>query len=60
LNCSFSSPNVHSRKLGNHKARVALWVAWYNFVRVNTSVKITPCMAVTIAWYGFNKNAGTQ
>ena len=40
--------NAHSRKLANHKACVALWVAWYNFVRVNTSVRITPCMAAGI------------
>ena len=40
--------NAHSRKLANHKACVALWVAWYNFVRVNTSVRITPCMAAEI------------
>jgi hypothetical protein len=40
--------NMHSRKLANHKARVALWAAWYNFVRVNTSVRITPCMAAGI------------
>jgi len=33
--------NAHSRKLANHKACVALWVAWYNFVRVNTSVRMT-------------------
>jgi hypothetical protein len=40
--------NAHSRKLANHKACVALWVAWYNFVRVNTSVRMTPCMAAGI------------
>ena len=40
--------NAHSRKLANHEACVALWVAWYNFVRVNTSVRITPCMAAGI------------
>jgi hypothetical protein len=41
--------NAHSRKLANHKAAcVALWGAWYNFVRVNTSVRITPCMAAGI------------
>jgi IS1 family transposase/transposase-like protein len=37
--------NAHSRKLENHKACFALWVAWYNFVRVNTAVRMTPAMA---------------
>jgi IS1 family transposase len=37
--------NAHSRKLANHKACVALWVAWYNFVRVNTAVRMTSAMA---------------
>jgi hypothetical protein len=36
--------NAHSRKLGNHKAFFALWVAWYNFVSVNTAVRMTPAM----------------
>jgi len=40
--------NAHSRKLANHKACVAIWVAWYNFVRVNTAVRMTPCMAAGI------------
>ena len=37
--------NAHSRKLANHKACVALWVAWYNFVRINLVVRMTPAMA---------------
>jgi transposase-like protein/IS1 family transposase len=41
--------NAHSRKLENHKACFALWVAWYNFVRVNTAVRMTPAMASGIA-----------
>ncbi len=44
--------NAHSRKLENHKACFALWVAWYNFVRVNTAVRMTPAMARGI--YDFN------
>jgi IS1 family transposase len=40
--------NAHSRKLANHKACFALWVAWYNFVRVNSAVRVTPCMAAGI------------
>ena len=37
--------NAHSRKLANHKACVAIWVAWYKFVRVNSAIRMTPCMA---------------
>jgi transposase-like protein/IS1 family transposase len=40
--------NAHSRKLANHKACFALWVAWYNFVRVNTAIRQTPAMAAGI------------
>jgi|SRR6266851_4242015 len=40
--------NGHSRKLANHKACVSLWIAWYNFVRVNTAIRMTPCMAAGI------------
>jgi IS1 family transposase len=36
--------NAHSRKLANHEACVSLWVAWYNFVRVNSAVRCTPAM----------------
>jgi transposase-like protein/IS1 family transposase len=37
--------NAHSRKLANHKACFALWIAWYNFVRVNSAIRCTPAMA---------------
>ena len=37
--------NAHSRKLANHKACVTLWIAWYNFCRVNTAIRVTPAMA---------------
>lgn len=40
--------NAHGRKLANHKACVALWVAWYNMCRVNTAVRMTPAMAAGI------------
>ena len=55
--CEFSFPTTssvsfiaqrNSRTLANHKARVALWVAWYNFGRMNTAVRMTPCMAAGI------------
>ncbi len=41
--------NAHSRKLANHKACFALWVAWYNFVRFNSAIRQTPAMAAGIA-----------
>jgi hypothetical protein len=34
--------NAHSRKLANHKACVALWVEWYNFVRMTSAIRMTP------------------
>ena len=34
-----------SKKLENHKACFVLWVAWYNFVRVNSAIRMTPAMA---------------
>lgn len=37
--------NALSKKLANHKACFALWVAWYNFVRINSTVRMTPAMA---------------
>ena len=37
--------NALSKKLENHKACFALWVTWYNFVRVNMAVRMTPAMA---------------
>jgi transposase-like protein/IS1 family transposase len=40
--------NAHSRKLANHKAAFSLWVAWYNFARVNSAIRMTPCMAAGI------------
>ena len=33
-----------SKKLDNLKAAVALYFAWYNFVRIHGSLKVTPAM----------------
>jgi transposase-like protein/IS1 family transposase len=41
--------NALSKKLDNHKACFALWVAWYNFVRINSAVRMTPAMASGIS-----------
>jgi IS1 family transposase len=37
--------NAFSKKLGNFKAAVALHFAYYNFVRVHKSLRMTPAMA---------------
>ena len=37
-----------SKKLDNLKAAVALYFAWYNFVRIHGSLKVTPAMEVGI------------
>ena len=41
--------NAHSRKLTNHKASVTLWIAWYNFCRVNSAMRVTPAMESGLA-----------
>ena len=38
-----------SKKMENHKAAVALFVAHYNFCRVHETIKTTPAVAVAIA-----------
>ena len=52
--------NAHSRKLANHKACVALWVAWYNFVRVNTAARMTSCMAAGVTDHIWNMTEPLQ
>ncbi|UQA63821.1 IS1 family transposase [Polyangium aurulentum] len=41
--------NGFSRKIENHRAAVALHVAWYNFCRVHESLRVTPAMEAGIA-----------
>jgi transposase InsO family protein len=36
--------NAFSKKVENLKAAVALHFAWYNFVRIHRSLKVTPAM----------------
>ena len=36
--------NAFSKKLENLKAAVALHFAYYNFVRIHSSLKVTPAM----------------
>jgi hypothetical protein len=40
--------NAFSKKLENHKAAVALYVAHYNFCRVHETLRITPAMQLGI------------
>lgn len=41
--------NAHSKKLENHAAMLALYFAWYNFVRPHMILKTTPAVAHGIA-----------
>ncbi len=36
--------NAHSRKLENLKHAVSLYMAWYNFCRVHSTLRVTPAM----------------
>jgi IS1 family transposase len=36
---------AHSKKLENHVHMVALYTTWYNFARINSSVRMSPAMA---------------
>ena len=35
----------HSKKIDNHVHMVALYTCWYNFARINSSVRMSPAMA---------------
>ncbi len=37
--------NAHSKSWRHHEAAVALFIAFYNFVRVHSSIKTTPAVA---------------
>jgi hypothetical protein len=41
--------NAFSKKLENFKAAVALHFAYYNFVKIHTSPRVTPAMAVGVS-----------
>ncbi len=41
--------NAFSKKLENFKAAVALHFAYYNFVKVHSSIRMTPAMAVGVS-----------
>jgi hypothetical protein len=46
--------NAFSKKLSHLKAAVALHFAWYNFVRVHKSLRVTPAMQSRIANHVWN------
>ena len=41
--------NGYSKKLDNHVAAVALYVAHYNFCRVHETLRVTPAMQLGVA-----------
>ena len=41
--------NAFSKKLDNLKAALALHFAWYNFVRVHRTLRVTPAMAAGVS-----------
>ncbi|MGD0076132.1 MAG: transposase [Candidatus Binataceae bacterium] len=40
--------NGYSKRLENHRAAVALWIAYYNFCRVHETLRCTPAMALGV------------
>lgn len=40
--------NGFSKKLANHRAAVALHVAWYNLCRIHETLRMTPAMAIGV------------
>lgn len=41
--------NAHSKKVANHIHFLALTFMWYNFARINQSLRITPAMAAGVS-----------
>jgi IS1 family transposase len=41
--------NAHSKKFENHCHMVSLNTVWYNFVRINSAVKMAPAMAAGVS-----------
>jgi len=39
---------AHSKKLVNHVHMVSLYAVWYNFARINSSVRMSPAMAANL------------
>jgi IS1 family transposase len=43
--------NAFSKRLENHKAALALWVGFYNFCRVHSTLRTTPAVALGVTAY---------
>lgn len=41
--------NAFSKKMQNHAHMVAIYTVWYNWVRIHTSLRVTPAMAAGIS-----------
>jgi hypothetical protein len=41
--------NAHSKKFENHCHMIALYTVWYNFVRINSAVRMAPAMAAGLS-----------
>jgi IS1 family transposase len=41
--------NAHSKKIENHCHMVSFYTVWYNFVRINSAVKMAPAMAAGVS-----------
>jgi hypothetical protein len=41
--------NAFSKKIENHAASIAIWFMYYNFVRVHSTLRVTPAMEAGLA-----------
>ena len=41
--------NAFSKKFENHAHMVAIYAVWYNFLRVHTTLRVTPAMAAGLS-----------
>jgi hypothetical protein len=41
--------NAFSKKIENHAASVAIWFMYYNFVRIHSTLRVTPAMEAGIS-----------
>ena len=41
--------NAFSKRIDNHCHALALYFVWYNFVRIHTSLRVTPAMAAGVS-----------
>lgn len=41
--------NAHSKRFANHCHMAAIYTLWYNFVSINSAVKMTPAMAAGVS-----------